>query len=89
MVYALYLTKKAQKDKKLLKAAGLDVKAKALLNLIAENPYGTPPTFEKLSGDLKGLYSRRINVQHRLVYEVDDREQTVKILSMWSHYGDN
>ena len=69
-MYEIVFTKQAQKDKKLLKQAGLDKRAKALLDVIAENPFKNPPRYEKLVGDLAGYYSRRINVQHRLVYQV-------------------
>lgn len=85
-MYAIVYTKTALKDIPKLKAAHLDGKAKELIAVIRENPYQTPPPYEKLIGDLKGLYSRRINQQHRLVYEVFEREQTVKIISLWSHY---
>ncbi len=85
-MYAVVYTKTATKDIPKLKAAHLDGKAKELIAVIRENPYQTPPPYEKLVGDLKGLYSRRINQQHRLVYEVFEREQTIKIVSLWSHY---
>ena len=85
-MYTIYFSKRAEKDKKLLKNAGLDKKVIQLLNLMIENPFETPPRYEKLVGELKGYYSRRINIQHRLVYEVDEKKKTVKILSMWSHY---
>ena len=85
-MYSIVYTKTAAKDIPKLKAAHLDGKAKALIELLRENPYQTPPTYEKLVGDLQGLYSRRINVQHRLVYEVQEDQKTVKILSLWSHY---
>ncbi len=85
-MYKIVYTKAAAKDIPKLKAAHLDVKAKALIEVIRENPYRTPPGFEKLVGDLEGLYSRRINVQHRLVYEVIEEEKTVKIVSLWTHY---
>lgn len=85
-MYEIVFTKQAQKDKKLLKQAGLDKRAKALLDVIAENPFKNPPRYEKLVGDLAGYYSRRINVQHRLVYEVYEELKTVKVLSMWTHY---
>lgn len=88
-MYKIVFTHKADKDKAKLKQAGLESKARELLNVIRENPYATPPRYEKLSGDLKGLYSRRINVQHRLVYQVYEDAHTVKVLSMWTHYGDN
>ena len=79
-------TKKAAEDIPQLKAAKLDKKAKALIEVIRENPYQTPPPYEKLMGDLQGAYSRRINIKHRLVYEVLEKEQTVKIISLWTHY---
>lgn len=85
-MYEIVFTKQAQKDKKLLKQARLDKRAKALLDVIAENPFKNPPRYEKLVGDLAGYYSRRINVQHRLVYEVYEELKTVKVLSMWTHY---
>lgn len=85
-MYSIVYTKTAVKDIPKLKAAHLDKKAKALIELIKEDPYRTPPSYEKLIGDLNGLYSRRINVQHRLVYEVLENEKTIKILSLWSHY---
>jgi Txe/YoeB family toxin of toxin-antitoxin system len=86
--WQLKFTKQAQKDAKKLTAAGLKPKAQRLLKMIEQNPFTNPPSYEKLQGDLKGAYSRRINVQHRLVYEVIDSENTVKIIRMWSHYGE-
>ena len=77
-------SKKAQKDKKLLKRAGLEDKAKELLDIIARNPFETPPDYEKLVGDLKGKYSRRINYTHRLVYKVEGN--CIIVSSMWSYY---
>ena len=85
-MYKITYTKAATKDIPKLKAAHLDSKAKALIEVIRKNPYQTPPSYEKLVGDLQGLYSRRINVQHRLVYEVFEEEQTIKIISLWTHY---
>ncbi len=85
-MYAIVYTKKAVNDIPKLKAAKLDNKAKALINLLRENPYQTPPPYEKLQGDLSGAYSRRINIKHRLVYEVLEEEATVKIISLWTHY---
>ncbi len=85
-MYSIVYTKKAVGDIQNLKAAKLDNKAKALINLIRENPYKTPPTYEKLQGDLYGAYSRRINIKHRLVYQVYEEERVVKIISMWTHY---
>ena len=85
-MYRVVITKNALKDVEKLKAANLSAKAKALTEILKENPYQTPPAYEKLVGDLEGLYSRRINIKHRLVYEVLEQEKTVKIVSMWSHY---
>lgn len=79
-------SRQAQKDAKKLAAAGLKPKAAALLELIAEDPFATPPRFEKLVGDLAGCYSRRINIQHRLVYEVLAAEHVVHVLRMYTHY---
>ena len=86
MSWSLVYTRQAQKDAEKLAAAGLKPKAEALLAILAENPYQTPPTFEKLVGDLSGAYSRRISLQHRLVYQVLDEARTVKVLRMWTHY---
>ncbi len=85
-MWRVVFTKRALKDAKKLSAAGLRSKAEALLNILRENPYQTPPPFEKLIGDLSGAYSRRINIQHRLVYQILDDEKTVKIIRMWTHY---
>ena len=85
-MYRIFYTKDAQKAIPKLKAANLDGKAKKLIDIIRKNPYHNPPSYEKLTGDLSGAYSRRINIHHRLVYQVDDAEKTVKILSMWTHY---
>ncbi len=79
-------TKQAQKDAEKLATAGLKPKAQALLAILGENPYQTPPPFEKLVGDLSGAYSRRISIQHRLVYQVLDDAKTVKVLRIWTHY---
>ena len=86
MGYLIVFAKRAEKDAKKLEQAGLDKKAKELLKIIKINPYQNPPPYEKLVGDLTGLYSRRINIKHRLVYEVLEKEKTIKILSMWTHY---
>lgn len=86
MTWKLVYTKQAQKDAKKLAASGLKPKAQELLALIAEDPYLKPPPFEKLIGDLAGAYSRRINIQHRLVYQVLEDERVVKVLRLWSHY---
>ena len=85
-MYTIVYTRKAASKIPNLKAAKLDKKALALIDLIRENPYQTPPPYEKLQGDLIGAYSRRINVKHRLVYEVLEEQQTVKIISLWTHY---
>jgi Txe/YoeB family toxin of toxin-antitoxin system len=84
--WQLVYTKQAQKDAKKLAAAGLQRKAEELLEIISENPFQTPPPYEKLVGDLLGAYSRRINIQHRLVYQVYKEEKIVKVLRMWTHY---
>ena len=84
--WQLLYTKAAQKDAKNLAAEGLKSKTLALLEIIVENPFQNPPPYEKLVGDLTGAYSRRINIQHRLVYQVLETEKVVKILRMWSHY---
>lgn len=85
-MYKIYYSKIAVRQIALLKAAKLDGRAKKLIGLIEENPFQNPPPYEKLLGDMDGLYSRRINIQHRLVYQVDDKEKIIKIVSMWSHY---
>jgi Txe/YoeB family toxin of toxin-antitoxin system len=85
-MWRVVFTKRALKDAKKLSAAGLRSKAEALLNILRENPYQTPPPFEKLIGDLSGAYSRRINIQHHLVYQILDDEKTVKVIRMWTHY---
>lgn len=86
MTWQLVFTKQAQKDARNLSSAGLKDKARLLLMVIADNPFQTPPPYEKLVGDLAGTYSRRINIQHRLVYQVLDTAHTVKVLRMWTHY---
>lgn len=85
-MYQIVFTKQAMKDRRLIAQAGLEKRAKALLTVLAENPFQTPPPYEKLIGDLSGFYSRRINARHRLVYSVHKDEQTVKILRLWTHY---
>lgn len=85
-MYSIVYTKKAANDIPNLKVAKLEKKAKSLIDLIRVNPYQTPPPYEKLQGYLQGAYSRRINIKHRLVYEVLEEEQTVKIISLWTHY---
>ena len=79
-------TKQAQKDAKKAREAGLKPKVELLLQTLRENPFQNPPAYEKLIGDLQGAYSRRINIQHRLVYQVLKEEKTVKIIRMWTHY---
>ena len=86
MTWEIVYTKQAQKDAKKLVVAGLKGKATELLEIVRDNPFRTPPRFEKLVGDLAGAYSRRINIQHRLVYEVLKQEGIIKIISMWTHY---
>jgi len=84
--WRVVFTKQAQKDARKLAAAGLRPRAEKLLQLLAANPFGQPPSFEKLVGDLASAYSRRITIQHRLVYQVLEKERTVKVLRMWTHY---
>ena len=86
MKWRLVFTKQAQKDAAKLRSAGLKPKAERLLRILSENPYQNPPPFKRLVGDLAGVYSRRINIQHRLVYQVLKESQTVMVLRMWSHY---
>lgn len=86
MTWELLFTKQAQKDAKKLSASGLKNKAQDLLEIITENPFQTPPPYEKLVGDLSGAYSRRINIQHRLVYQVYEKEHIVKVIRLWTHY---
>lgn len=85
-MYKIFYRKRALKDIELLKLNNLSEKAKGLIDIIRNNPFQNPPPYEKLIGDLEGAYSRRINVKHRLVYQVDIENKVVKILSMWSHY---
>ncbi len=84
--WQLAYARQALKDAKKLSAAGLKQKAQELLDVLAADPFQNPPPFEKLVGDLEGAYSRRINIQHRLVYEVFKKERTVRVLRMWTHY---
>jgi len=79
-------TKQAQKDAKKISASGLKAKAQLILNIIKENPYQNPPPYEKLVGDLSGAYSRRINIQHRLVYQINENEHIIKVIRLWTHY---
>jgi Txe/YoeB family toxin of toxin-antitoxin system len=84
--FRLVFTKQAQKDAKKLASAGLKPKAQMLFDILADDPFRNPPSYEKLVGDLAGAYSRRINIQHRLVYQVLKRERVVKVLRLWTHY---
>ncbi|MEC4678912.1 MAG: Txe/YoeB family addiction module toxin [Nitrospirota bacterium] len=84
--WELFFTKQAQKDAKRLGESGLKGKAQKLLKILSADPFQTPPPFEKLVGDLTGAYSRRINLQHRLIYQVYEKEKNIKIIRMWTHY---
>ena len=84
--WRLVYTKQAQKDAQRLASSGLRPQAEAILEILASNPFQTPPPYEKLVGDLRGAYSRRINIQHRLVYQVLREPRIVKVLRMWTHY---
>jgi toxin YoeB len=84
--WKLVYTKQAQRDAKKLAAAGLKPKARKLLEVVQENPFQNPPPYEKLVGDLSGAYARRINLQHRLVYQPLEQERTIKVLHLWTHY---
>ena len=86
MLYEVITDKRALKDIPKLKAANLDKKAKKLIDILRNDPYKTPPPFEKLQGDLQGAYSRRINIKHRLIYQIIEEEKTIKIFSLWTHY---
>ncbi|WP_344935465.1 Txe/YoeB family addiction module toxin [Zhongshania borealis] len=86
MSWTLYFTKQAQKDARKLASSGLKDKAQELLKIVQRNPYQNPPPFEKLIGDLAGAYSRRVNIQHRLVYQVLEEEKAIKVLRLWTHY---
>ncbi len=86
MSYELAYTRQAKKDAKKLKGTPLATKAKELLGIIRDDPFADPPPYEALVGDLRGAYSRRINIQHRLVYQVHEAERVVKILRLWTHY---
>ena len=86
MTWKVVYTKQAQRDARKLAAAGLKPKAEKLIELLRRNPLETPPPFEKLVGDLSGAYSRRINIQHRLVYQILEQERTIKVIKMWTHY---
>ena len=84
--FTIIFTKAARQDSLKLKAVGLKGKAQYLLEIIEENPFQTPPSYEKLTGDFEGCYSRRINIKHRLVYEVEKGKKVIRVLRMWSHY---
>jgi len=86
VTWRVVFTKQAQKDAKKISASGLKQKAEALINILRKNPYQFPPPFEKLIGDLSGAYSRRINIRHRIVYQIMNEEKIVKIIRMWTHY---
>jgi len=86
MTWSLLFTKQSQKDAKKIEQVGLREKVQRLLDILEENPFQNPPPYEKLVGDLEGAYSRRINIQHRLVYQVLEEQQAVKIIRMWTHY---
>jgi len=86
VTWQLVFTKQAQKDAKRLASAGLKPKAQELLEILKNNPFPNPPPYEKLVGDLLGAYSRRLNIQHRIVYQVYERERIVKIIRLWTHY---
>ncbi len=86
MTWELYFTRQARKDARKLAASGLKEKARELLDIIREDPFQKPPPYEKLVGDLAGAYSRRINIQHRLVYQVLKEERSVKVLGLWTHF---
>ena len=86
VTWTIVFTKQAQKDARKIEQAGLQVKVQHLLDILEANPFQNPPPYEKLVGDLDGAYSRRINIQHRLVYQVLEEQQTVKIIRMWTHY---
>mgnify|MGYP001598710948 CR=1 FL=1 len=84
--WTLVFTRQASKDAKKLSRSGLQAKAETILAILSRNPYQNPPRFEKLVGDLAGAYSRRINIQHRIVYQIVEKERVVKVLRMWTHY---
>ena len=86
MIWRLVFTKQAQKDAKKIAQSGLKAQASKLLDIIRKNPYQNPPAYEKLVGDLTGAFSRRINIQHRLIYQILDDIKTVKVIRMWTHY---
>jgi len=87
VIWKVVYTKQAQKDAKKLSTSGLKSKAEEIIDILKTNPYQTPPSYEKLVGDLSGAYSRRLNIQHRIVYQVINADKIVKVLRMWTHYG--
>ena len=86
MTWELVYTRQAQKDARKLSASGLKNKAQSLLEIIKQDPYQNPPPYEKLVGDLSGAYLRRINIQHRLVYQVIEKDHVIKVIRLWTHY---
>ena len=86
MYYRVKLSKRAQRDREIVERTHLGERVEKLLRILSENPYQTPPPYEKLIGNLKGFYSRRINLHHRLIYEVREEDKSVVVLSMWTHY---
>ena len=86
MIWKVVYTKQAQKDAKKLSRSGLKSKAEEIINILKINPYQTPPSYEKLVGDLSGAYSRRLNIQHKIVYQIINADKIVKVLRMWTHY---
>ncbi|MFN2266873.1 MAG: Txe/YoeB family addiction module toxin [Desulfonatronovibrio sp.] len=86
MSWKVVFTKQAQKDAKKISSSGLKSKAEDIIEILKQNPYQAPPSYEKLVGDLSGAYSRRLNIQHRIVYQIFNDEKTVKIIRMWTHY---
>ena len=86
MSWKVVFTKHARKDAKKIASSGLKLNAEAIIQILRENPYQAPPSYEKLVGDLSGAYSRRINIQHRTVYQILEEEKTVKVIRMWTHY---
>ena len=88
MKYELVMTRQAVKDLQKITSSGLLPKVRALMDVVGDNPFQTPPSFKKLVGNMQGVYSRRITLQHRFVYEVDEEHRVVKIIRLWTHYGD-
>ncbi len=86
MIWKVVYTKQTQKDAKKLSRSGLKSKAEEIINILKTNPYQSPPSYEKLVGDLSGAYSRRLNIQHRIVYQIINADQVVKVFRMWTHY---